>query len=372
MAKKRLDYIDGFKGLMCFMIMLGHFWNIYRGTSGASPLDHWFLDRITKMPGNSWILVASFWLYAFLIISGYLISFSRVQDVWDLLIRSVSRFLRLFIPILGACLIIYVIGETVGFHANETKEFFKSKWFQKYYRRDYEFADVFTQSMKAMFSGSCSFNSPFWVIRDMLVSSVLIYICKLVDQIFQRKTHLLPLAILLVALYLDNQVIMACFVGFLIGYYADAISKLTDKIWPFLLVSCLVYGVFRWLRAEKVLPKVFDKVMGYTLVHCFVLIALNRFSFLQRIFTTKPFLLAGKISFGVYAFHWPVICSVGSLVLIAGIRENWHPVSTIGASFAVSVAVTVVLSVIYLFTVEMFGDKVVGWVRKLGTRGKEK
>ncbi len=36
MKNKRLHFIDGYKGLLCFMIMFCHFWNIYRLTTGES------------------------------------------------------------------------------------------------------------------------------------------------------------------------------------------------------------------------------------------------------------------------------------------------------------------------------------------------
>lgn len=365
MEKKRLHFIDGYKGLLCFMIMLGHFWNIYRLTSGASPLDHSALEAFNQW-GGKFTLVATVWLYAFLVISGYLLSFSRIKSTPDLLVKSVSRFLRLFIPILGACLIIFGISKTVGFYAKDTAEFFKNTWFQKYYKKAFIFADVFKESWRAMFKGACAFNSPFWVISDMLLSSVLIYVCRLVDHIYQKKTHWLPLLLTLCFLLLDNQVATACFAGFLIGYYDEQLRVLTEKFWSFLAVCAVIYAAFTWLQEAKVCPAVIDKVTGYTLLHIFLLITLNRFSILQRIFGAKPFLLAGKISFGVYAFHWPVICSVGSLLLMEGIKKSWHPVVTVVASFFGSVAVTVVLSVGYLFTVEKFGDFAVKQVRKLG------
>lgn len=365
MEKKRMHYIDGYKGLLCLMILIGHFWNIYRLTSGASPLDHRVFDDFNEW-GSKWALVATFWLYAFMAISGYLLSFSKIKSTPDLVTKSVSRFLRLFIPILGACLIIFGLSKTVGFYAADTKEFFKNTWYQKYYKQPFVFRDVFEQSWRAMFRGSCSFNAPFWVIKDMLLSSVLIYVCKLVDHTYQKKTHWLPLLLLLCFLLLDNQVATACFAGFLIGYYDEQLRVLTEKYLRFVAVCAVIYFAYTWLTKAKVCPAVIDKVTGYTLIHCFLLITLNRFSVLQKVFSAKIFLWIGKISFGIYAFHWPVICSVGSWVLIRGMKQKWHPGVTVGGSFLSSLAATVVLAIAYHFTVEKFGDFTVKQVRKLG------
>ena len=368
MQNKRLPFIDGYKGILCFMIMLGHFWNIYRGTSGASPLDHRILDAITNASFSSWVLVATFWLYAFLVISGYLLSFSSVKSVPDLLTKVVSRFLRLFIPIFGACFIIFILYKTIGFYADDTAIYFTSSWFQKYYQESFVFKDIFTESYHAMFTSSCAFNAPFWVIGGMMLASVLMYICKLVDHIFKKKTHVLPLLFTLCSLFVDNQVVTACFVGFLIGYYQDGLNLLTTRFSNFIIVSAAVYGIFLWLKAENIFPSVFDKITNYTLIHSFLLIVLNQFSVPQRIFSIKPFLLAGKINFGVYAFHWPVICSVGSLILLAGIQQNWHPIVIYFSSLFLSVVATIVLSIFYHFTVEKFCEFVIRFVKKIGIK----
>lgn len=367
MEKKRLHYIDGYKGFLCFMIMLGHFWKIYRSTSGASPLSHPALDSILGTTTDTFTLAATFWLYAFLVISGYLLSFGKTKTFPELLTKTVSRFLRLYIPILGACLIIFGIYKTVGFYNNATADYFKNKWFQSFYQKDFIFADVFTESFNAMFSSSCDFNPPFWVIRDMLLSSIMIYVCQLTDHTFQKKTHVLPLLFTLCAVLLYNKVITACFAGFLIGYYEDGLKRLTAKFWSFLAISLVIYSVFLWMKAEKVFPSTYARTAMFTLLHCFLLMLLNRFSALQRFFSAKVFLLSGKISFGVYSFHWPVICSVGSLLLLLGIQQHWLPLLAFFVPLLVSIPCTIVLSIAYHFTVEKLSDFIVGWVKKAGT-----
>jgi peptidoglycan/LPS O-acetylase OafA/YrhL len=232
---------------------------------------------------------------------------------------------------------------------------------------DFVWKDIFKQSYSAMFDGRCDFNAPFWVIRDMFISSMLIYIFKLTDHIFEKKTHLLPILFTLCSLMMDKQVMTACFIGFLIGYYAEGLNKLTAKFRNFFVVFFAVYCIFLWLKAEKVYPAVFDNYTEYTLIQCFLLIALNRFSLPQRFFSSKPFLLIGKISFGIYSFHWPLTCSVGTVVLLKCIEMQWHPIYTLAASFLVSLICTVVISVVYYFTVEKFGDLTVRWARKLGS-----
>lgn len=362
--QKRMVHIDGYKGLLCFFIMLGHFWNITKNTVGASPLNHKLLDLITTHFGD-YMLRATFWLYAFLVISGFLLSYGKVKTTPELLSKSLGRFLRFFIPILGACCIIYGIQEVVGWHVQETKEFFTNKWYQNYYKVGFAPIDIWKETVKAMTKSSCRFNAPFWVIRDMFISSVLIYVCKYTDHISQKRVDLLPIVFTLLSFIMDNPVMTACFAGYLVGYYKDSIAVLTAKVHRFLIVFTVIFGMVLWVKSTKVLPKNFDDLTVFTLFHCFLLILLTRISLLQKVFSCKLFLLMGKFSFGVYAFHWPVICSVGSLVLLAGIKNQWGALITFTTAFVVSVICTAALSVVYYYTVEKASDWVVGLTKKL-------
>ena len=361
--QNRKDYIDGLKGILCLLIMLGHFWNINRVCTGASPFNLALLSFLNQSFLAKTLFVASFWLYAFLVISGYLLSKSKIRSTGDLGIGIASRFLRLFLPILGACCMIFLIQELVGFHASETSAYFTNTWFQKYYRTLLGWKDIFIQSGKAMYASACAFNTPFWVISDMFATSVLMYICSFTDHIYHKKTHLLPVIFTVVAILLDRHVMIACLVGYLLGYYEDAISKMTENAWNFLAISAAIFSFYLFAQRQNVLPGVFDKIGLYILWHSFFLIMLNRFHILQRVFSVKPCLLLGKISFGIYSFHWPVICSVGSLVLIRGLEGGWGVLRTYAASFVISLMCTVLLSVIYYFTVEKVSGHIVGWLK---------
>lgn len=129
----RARHIDGLKGILCFMIMLGHFWHMYRDIPDGSVLASPLLVAIRDFYPARVLLSEGFWLYAFFIISGWLLSSARVENLRALAVRSVKRFLRLFIPVTGACLFIFLIQQTVGFHNAATRDYFTSAWFQSYY-----------------------------------------------------------------------------------------------------------------------------------------------------------------------------------------------------------------------------------------------
>ena len=360
----RKYHIDGMKGLLCFLVMLGHFWNIYRLCQERSGFTSYMMDLVRGTFLENPLMIASFWLYAFLVISGYLLSATRVRSIPELLKKTAKRFLRFFLPVFGACVFIYLLQETVGFHTHETKAYFTNNWFQKYYQADLGWTAIFTESIRAMTAAACSFNAPFWVIRDMFVSSVVIYVCNYVDHGRVQKNEVLPLVFFGCAVAVDRPVIIACMAGYLLGYYKDWVQKLTQRKLRFWLVSICAFCAVKLIMKWKILPTVFDNIFLYILVWCIMVAYVNQSEKLAAFFSAKPFLWMGKISFGVYSFHWPVICSVGSYVLIWCLENHCRTLVAFGLSLLASILCTVILSVIYLVTVEKAADNIIRRVIK--------
>lgn len=298
----RQYHIDGLKGVMCFMVMFGHFWNIYRGCQENELIKNILFDKITASFIGSPILVATFWLYAFLVISGYLISFTKITDIREIIIKTAKRFLRFFIPVLGACFFIYIIQETVGFYAGDTKVFFLNKWFQKYYVKDLPFVSVFTESLNALIAAKCAFNSPFWVMKDMFISSILIYFCNYIDYGKKYNSVCFLILFLSIAFYFKHPVIIACLAGFIVGKYKIWIDKISRNIVNFITVSSSIYILFISAIEQKMMPDIFNKTTLYTLFWVIALVIINKTQFIINLFSKRFFLLIGKISFGYMHF----------------------------------------------------------------------
>lgn len=359
-----MHHIDGIKGLLCFLIMLGHFWHIYSDIPGESVLSSPLLDSIKNSIISRTLLSEQFWLYAFFVISGYLLAQSRITCIRMLVVRSVKRFLRLFIPIFGACLFIYLIQETIGFHTADTGEYFTSSWFQSYYLQDLNWQSIFIEPLKTMFFAGSRFNAPFWVIRDMFISSILIYICIYADHRWEKKACFLPWFFLLLSFFaMDSRVIFPCLAGYLLARSRAFLEKHLRNTVTMISVSLAVPALVFLLAYVKVLPRVFNHFLLITLLYCAMLVIADRLSLLRKCFSSKPFMFMGEISFGVYAFHWPVICSVGSLTLIACLNRQWAPELTLLASVLLCAAVTVLLSMVYHWTVEKATSRILTFIR---------
>jgi peptidoglycan/LPS O-acetylase OafA/YrhL len=339
MNQKRLYHIDGIKGILCFFIMFGHFWNLTLWNNPESPL----VNKVTTFINNSifcdTLFSATFWMYAFLLISGYLLSGSKVNNLLDLGVKIVKRYLRFFLLIFASCVFIFGIYKTVGFHNAKTSEFFINGWYQSYYTWEFGLKSILTETVNALFYSGCGFNAPFWVMSDILFSSVIIYVCKYVEKYTKKASWVCLVA----SAFFNRPVISACLAGYVLGSYKEQAKK-----WP-VIAMFLVGSICAGLLHREYL--------FYILLYCFVLALVDRLEFVQKFFGMKFFRFTGQISFGVYAFHWPIICSVGSLALICGRKKGFSGMVAYVLALVVSVIAVTIISTVYYFVIEKQMDK---------------
>jgi len=108
MKGKREKYIDGMKGYACLFILLGHFMGIYKYAENADMIDSWFVRILTIGP-LSFFSAESYWLYLFLVISGYLLmTFNIPNNYKEFVIKCAKRALRFVIPVIGTAIYIYI------------------------------------------------------------------------------------------------------------------------------------------------------------------------------------------------------------------------------------------------------------------------
>ena len=123
MVEKKIERnysIDGLKGIACVLIMVGHFAEIYVLAQDISAIDANIIHRFPSF--LSILFTTSFWVRLFFVISGYLICKSRINNFYDVIRKSLLRFLRFYLPILAASIIILLMGLLIGFHTAEIQQ----------------------------------------------------------------------------------------------------------------------------------------------------------------------------------------------------------------------------------------------------------
>lgn len=90
---ERKRYLDGLKGMACVLIMIGHYAGLYRYAQDPSALSGSFVEILCQFP-FSFLSDGSFWMYLFLVVSGYQLASSRVSTLTDLLCKCILCFLQ--------------------------------------------------------------------------------------------------------------------------------------------------------------------------------------------------------------------------------------------------------------------------------------
>lgn len=333
-------HLNGLKGFSCLLVMIGHYIGIYRYAQSFEATIK--VIDILKKSDFSFLITAGYWLYLFFVVSGYLVAKSKITDLKALLIKSINRFLRLAFPILFSYFIIYLIYLAFGFHTGDTKALFQCRWFQQYYTDTYSFMDVLLSPYEVILREITRLNRPYWVLRMMFISSLLIYLLKYLYFKLKAAEHeslaLSVLMIITISSSAISPIITACLAGMLVSFYEK--SGITAKpcyaFW-FLVVAMSIYF---W-------PNNLKSVIFFAALIVFI----PRIQFLNTIFSSKLFQFFGSISWGIYSFHWPIICSLGALSMIR-IAGRIGLKAAYAVTFPFVFILTILLSVCFYYTLE--------------------
>lgn len=350
----KISYIEGMRGIVCLLIMNGHFMGIIKYCT--IPISESGLNYVEKSVLGVFIN-ETFWLYCFFVISGYCLSTSYVTKPSSFILKVIKRFFRLVLPIMGACIYIYIIYRIVGFHNDETRTLFINPWYQNSYSGSLLWTDVIFDPIYTVLEGGSKFNSPYWCIHDMFVVSIFIMAFNLLKNYFYSLKYLFSFLIICWCMG-ENMIYQACICGMLCQWYEKDICKIIRYKWVgrILLGTCAILTLFQVKN---------DWGMIYFSV---LLLTIPQFPAIEKILSSKIFVKLGRISFGIYSFHWPLLCSVGAALLL-----YWYeflPADFVLLSvFGLTGITTILLSLLYYVTLERLSywciDRICGYINKI-------
>ena len=337
--KTYILHIDGLKGLACVMIMVGHYIGLYR-------FAEYFPGELTGFGSflNSklgFILDEQFYVKLFFIISGYLVSKSSIDSKKKLLKKCVQRFLRLGLPVLFAYGIIWVLYQTIGFYTAETENFVMNTWFQTMYLGEFQIVDVFKSPIDVLFLNKYDWNAPYWVLREMFYASLIIYVFNYLKTCMKKDIILVLVAAGLIVGYIGiYDVGVACLIGMLLSW-----MEKDDKKYIVILIALGAFVVYK----------------GYYswVFFCLLIKGLPKIEWLKKLFSSKAMLFLGKISFGIYSFHWPVFCSLGMIIFMKTCGVYGAVIVLIVSGICTTV-LTIVISIVYYYVFEKQTYQLIG------------
>lgn len=337
-SKKYYPYITGLKGISCIFIMLGHFLGIYKYSQQFCPGIP-VLDTILNSH-ISFILSEGYWLYLFFFLSGYLVSKTQVKTVSEVIVKSLCRFFRFAFPVFFAYLVIYLIYRIIGFYNMHTANLFQCSWFQDYYSVRYTPKQVLCGPTDVLLFGKSVLNGPYWVLREMFISSVLIYILKYYYFACSKKHEAMSfsaLVMITISFAVVSPVITACLIGMLISICEDVEGILNKPYFAF------------WVIVVAMLQYAFRDI--FNLFFICLIVFVPKVKFVDNILSSRPLCFLGKISWGIYSFHWPLICSAGALLIIR-LQAQTGLINSYAIACVLTGIITLIASVIFYFSFE--------------------
>jgi peptidoglycan/LPS O-acetylase OafA/YrhL len=330
---KKLHCLESIRGLAALIVVANHLLLSFRPdvcdphSPGAEHAS--LLIRLLVRSPLAFTWKGSFAVNVFFVLSGFVLSYSyfRTSRPNAVTAPALRRYFRLAIPsaisILGAC----TLMRLNAFDNVAAAKLNGSHWLGFWYR----FTPVFWginpdgvvyQALYGIFAGeSVSYNNVLWTMRVELAGSFLVYgMLALFGQVRHRALLYTIVAILLL---LVGGVV---YVGFVIGmagcdYYAhrDRAARAAIEIgwlgW-IVLAAGLMLGGCQGLPLP-VLHRVIPGSTYHQLIAAALVIAAPLLSAtVRRPLDARPLAFLGRISFGLYLVHVPVICSLGAWIYL--------------------------------------------------------
>ena len=259
--------------------------------------------------------------------------------------KCTKRILRLAIPIWGTAIFIFVIQNTIGFYNHSVQAIVQNTWLTHLYGSRLTVLDILKEPFFVLILGTSKFNSPFWCLRDMLISSFLIYgvgwICK------SKKTETIAVCVLTVlAAITGRSIIMACLCGSCARLLREKTEIQSKK--HIIVLAGLLLPLVAFFAGNLVFTSISFA--------CF-LIAVPQVERMKSIFECKLTNRLGAVSFGIYALHWPIINSIGCWFIIAFTNRLRSDVVMLMALLC-CVSLTLILAALFRMTVEKLTARV--------------
>ncbi len=370
MTKEHIGWLDSLKLITAFGIFLGHYWCAFYGLCEVKPdLNEMIVIVISKPLAFS--INGSYYIYIFCILSGCLAKRKKVNNLKELLSAIINRYLRFVFSLFFANFCVYLILIFNGFFTVEVGKALSNDWLSKYYCIDIDIISV----IEYAFLLSPKLNGPIWTLKYIFIGTCAIYVYNYLYTKWRGPYVNITFAIVSIAfcLYiimfseegLQNRYLfsVSCFSGIVLDKIwrkKDHYSKKKQIIFSILLIGILDLVNGRhdlwvgWLEKYFVIPNfVFFNLFWYFLYGFAFLICINKINWIKKILGSGCFNKINGLSFQIYIFHWPLICSF-SLFVYLKLIDRFSYTSMWILDLLLTMFVMIVWTKLYNITIEKY------------------
>lgn len=368
--KQRILYFDGLRGVASLIVVLHHFFLAFYPAS--------FTKALTETHNSSNIefllydtplgifIAGNFAVYLFFILSGIVLTLQYIdsKNKTETLVEvSLTRYFRLFPTVLFCNVLVFILLNSRLNFASEAAKITKSLWWLGgFWPFTPNLIDAIRQSLFGMFSTTYSqdYNPALWVIAYFFLGTFLVTGILSLTGKMEKRYYIY--AILIAAL--SHTYFYPFIIGIWVADYflGQKFGTLRVNTWDilFLLTLGVYLGSYPIFTDNTVisgtiysiLPKV-NLVDEFSLYHALgatlIILSLILSPSLQKIFSMKPFLFLGKISYPLYIFHIIMIGTLCSYVFLIS-----SPVSHYNKSFIFMFIITFPLIILCSYLIHRF------------------
>ncbi len=350
----KITYLDGLRGIAAINVMIMHFFIVLVPAmiySDRMPSHLGNIEQIFSSTPLGLVGAGNFSVCIFFVLSGYVLTqkYFKTKDRNIIINGAVRRYIRLFVPVLAAIILSFILASTGMFHYFiEAVVISGNNNYANYWTFTPDIVEAIRQAMwGSFFTGDDTYNPVLWTMTVEFYGSMLVFAMSfLFGSQRARWTFYLAAAVLFFNSY---------YLAFIIGMgLADTFAskkpvlKTSNKVTlGFILVSGLFLGSYPvgLVTGDSLYgflnnglfqtPKLTYHILGAGMI---MYVLLNS-PWLQNIFSSPVPVFLGKISYSLYLIHFLVISSFTCALFLA-----LYPV----LPYAVAVLVSCVLSLLLI------------------------
>lgn len=378
---KKLDYIDGLKGIGALMVYLCHFVFAFYYAAYTLLPEHVNTKTgveilIGKTPLN-FLYNGNGAVCLFLVFSGFVLclSYFRTRDRARLKAGARKRYFRLMPVILAVNVLIFILMYLGLYRNAETAVITKSvPWFQGFNRFEPSFFGMLYESLLGCFvRGSNDYNGVLWTIPYLFWGALLVYLAAYL--VGENPLRYAAYGVMILAALKTDVYFTGIFLGFVLCDFFCTQERLVRLYRRFRLIPLMVFLLGFYLTSYPsigtelpgtiygILPAAYTVI--YHIAGAFLLTAgVLGCDRLQRFFSGKPFLYLGKISYSLYLLHFPVIATFSCWFFLEFYGKMSYGL-TVGIDFLLTTLLVLALSSLSRRYLEPAAEKI--WKRLYGT-----